>query len=115
MAGVLAAMTRLSGLDAPWNELAGAMGVASGMVACAVPAACLFLLGRDHLGHHYGLLVLSFAVGEVVMVPAAPAVTRSPAPVLLGLAAACLVVAALALWVRPPAPPRPEPPEPTAR
>jgi len=102
---VLVVMTRYSGLEAPWDELAATMGVASGMSLAVVPAACLFLLGSRHVGYHFGLLYLGFAVGEVVLVPLAPVIAESAVPVLAAIGVAGVIVAGLALRLRVPTAP----------
>lgn len=98
----LVLLTRYEGPDGPWNEIAGFMGVATGMAVLSVPAAGSHLLGRKHLGAHYGMLYLGFAVGEVLMAPLAPVVASSPVAVLLAIAAGCVVVAFSATRLAPP-------------
>jgi hypothetical protein len=103
---LLVVMSRHSGLEAPWDQLAGGIGVGTGMAAAVVPAACVFLLGTRHMGYHYGLLYLGFALGEVLMVPLAEVIAAEAALMLVVIAAAFLALGIASFWLRPPEPHR---------
>ncbi len=86
-------LSQFTGYENPWHPLIGSIGVASGFGLTIVPMAAVFLLGRAHLGFHFGFLYLAVAFGNVMVLPLRPTVEANPQVALWITAGLCVAVA----------------------
>lgn len=100
LAASLAVLSGFTGQENPWEVLNGAVGLASGLALTAAPAAAVLLFGPGRFGSHFGSLYLGIALGTVMVLPLAGAVSAHPQALLIAAGAACLALVPASLLVK---------------